>query len=553
MPRHSPSLLARARNLERLRQISEVAVRHGFGYMFNLRPRLGRRVPEPTLGQRGRHLREMLEELGPTFIKFGQLLSTRPDIVPADIITELVKLQDQVPPFAFEMVREVVEEDLGLTLERLFVEFEPVPVATASIGQVHGAVLPDGQRVMVKVQQPSARQQISRDVELLYQVADLLREHWGERLIVDPVAVVDEFSRSITREIDYILEGRNMDRFGTNFRGHTDVRIPKVHWRYTSRRVLTMERLDGTTLNLLDFEQLSVFERRTLAETITRCWFKQILEDGFFHADPHPANILFMSPSTIGLLDFGMTGSLSEDDLEEGTRLFADILDQDIQSVKRRLRHLGVKWDRKGDEEMTARLEEAFGRYFGASLGELDPAVVLHEIFDIVYQLHVKLPTRYLLLDKSLLTIEGVVTTLFPDFNVFDVARPYAGRLLRRRYRPDVAAERATRRLRSYQEILGEYPYQLHDLLEELRDGELNIKFMHVGLENFSHKLDLITNRMILAILAVALGAIGTTIILFVDTGPQIFGMSLFGLPGVLIALFFGAWLMWAIVRSGRV
>jgi len=552
MPRHSTSLVSRARNLDRLRQISEAAVRHGFGYLFGLRPRLGRKAVPDTPGQRGRHLREMLEELGPTFIKFGQLLSTRPDIVPPDIIAELVKLQDQVPPFDFGIVRSVIEEDLGLTLERLFVEFEPVPVATASIGQVHGAVLPDGTRVMVKVQQPSARHQITRDVELLYQVAELMRDHWGERLFADPVSVVDEFARSINREIDYVLEGRNMDRFAVNFAGDANVLVPTVQWRYTTRRVLTMQRLDGTTLNLLDFDRLSVTERRDLAETITHCWFKQILEDGFFHADPHPANILFISPTQIGLLDFGMTGSLSQDDLEEGTRLFTDILDQDISSVKRRLRHLGVKWDREGDEQMHARLDEAFGRYFGASLKQLDPAVVLHEIFDIIYQLHVQLPTRFLLLDKSLVTIEGVVTTLFPDFNVFDVARPYAGRLLRRRFRPDVAAERFTHKIQSYTEILSEYPYQLHDLLEEMRDGEFNIKFMHVGLEDFSHKLDLITNRMVLAILTVALGVISTLILLFVHDGPLIFGLSLFGVPGVLIAVFFGAWLMWAIVRSGR-
>ncbi len=553
MPRRSHSLLSRARNLDRLRQISEAAFRHGFGYVFDLRPRFGRRPPEVVPGQRGRHLREMLEELGPSFIKLGQLLSTRPDILPPDVIAELVKLQDQVPPFPVSTVRAVIEEDLEMTLEQLFLEFDPVPVAVASIGQVHGAVLPDGSRVMVKVQQPGVRQQIARDIELMYQAAELIEDHWGDRLFANPVNVVDEFSRSINREIDYILEARNMERFAANFQDDPDILIPSVAWHYTTRRVLTMERLDGTTLNLLDLDSFTAAELKTLAHTITHCWFKQILEDGFFHADPHPANILYISPSRIGLLDFGMTGSLSRTDLEEGARLFMDILDQDIPSVNRRLRRLGVRWDRSRDHDMSARLEEAFSRYFGASLRELDPAVILHDVFDIIYSLHVALPTRFLLLDKSIVTVEGVVSTLYADFNVFDVARPYARRLLRDRYRPSVIAERTTRKLQSYQELLSEYPYQLHDVLEEMRDGELSIRFVHVGLENFSHKLDLITNRVVLAMLTIALGVIGTLIILFVETGPQVFGMSIFGLPGVIIAFVFGAWLMWAIVRSGRV
>lgn len=547
----------RARNLERLRQISEVAVRHGFGYLFerhnlwNVVP-LRRRKVNPPPPQLGRHIREFLEELGPTFVKFGQLLSTRSDLLPHEIVTELVRLQDQVPPFPGEAARKVIEEDLGLTTERLFLSFDPVPLAAASIGQVHRAVLPGGVEVVVKVQRPDAARQIQRDIDLLYQVADLLKEHLGGRLFVDPVSVVEEFSRSIFAELDYALEGRNAEHFAADF-AHTDsVAIPRVFWSHSGRRVLTLSWQGGETLNQVDIDALPLADRYRLAETIADAWFKQILENGFFHGDPHPANIVFLDPERIALLDFGIAGSLSTADLEQGTLLFLDIMDRDIPGVKRRLQRLGIRWPRDKDAGVVAALELGFSRYFGASLSDIDPGALIKEVFDIIYGLHLELPTRFLLLEKSLLTVEGVVTRIYPDFNVFEVARPYARKLLIRRYRPDVATAGILRAASAYLDVFREYPFQLHDLLEEMRDGELEIKFVHTGLEDFSHKLDVLTNRMVMALVVVSLGVSSSIIAVFVTGGPHVLGVSVWGIPGFLAALFFGVWLMWAILRSGR-
>lgn len=547
----------RARNLDRLRQISEVAVRHGFGYLFerhnlwHVIP-LRRRQVNPPPPQLGRHIREFLEELGPTFVKFGQLLSTRSDLLPHEIVTELVRLQDQVPPFPVEAARAVLEEDLGLTTERLFVSFDPVPLAAASIGQVHRAVLPGGVEVVVKVQRPDASRQIQRDIDLLRQVADLLKEHLGDRLFVDPISVVEEFSRSIFAELDYNLEGRNAERFAADFASADPVAIPRVFWSHSSRRVLTLGWQGGETLNQLDIDGLSHTDRHSLAETIANAWFKQILENGFFHGDPHPANIVFLDPHRIALLDFGIAGSLSTTDLEQGTLLFLDIMDRDIDGVKRRLQRLGIRWPRGKDAGVTAALELGFSRYFGASLSDIDPGALIKEVFDIIYDLHLELPARFLLLEKSLLTVEGVVTRVYPDFNVFEAARPYARRLLLRRYRPDVVAGGALRSASSYVEVFRDYPFQLHDLLEEMRDGELEIKFVHTGLEDFSHKLDILTNRVVVALVALSLGVASSIVAVFVTGGPHILGVSVWGIPGFLAALFFGVWLMWAILRSGR-
>ncbi len=550
-----PSFITRVRDLERMREISEVAVRHGFGYFFeryrllNLLPRWRRGTPHAP-AQRGRHVREMLDELGPTFIKFGQLLSTRADIVPADVLHELVKLQDTVTPFEFSVVQAVIEEELGLTLARAFESFEVEPLASASIGQVHAAVLPGGRRVVVKVQRPEAARQITKDMHLLYQFAALAESRMD--LAFSPVAVVREFARSLDRELDYVLEARNAMRFAANFKDSDTVRVPAVYEQYCSNKVLTMERIEGPTLNCPEIAALPIQERKALAETITACWYKQTLHDGFFHADPHPANIVYLGEGRIGLLDFGMAGSLREDDLEEGTKLVLHVMRSDIRGIKRSLKRLGVEWNPSADEAVTQTIEEAFGRYFGMSLRSLDVRSLLHQLSDVVYSLSLRLPARFLVLDKAVLTLEGVVSQLYPDLNLFEMGREYSGELKRRLIDPRKVPSRIQRYVAEYADVLSEYPLQLHDLLEELRTGELEVKYRHTGLEDIIHRLDVITNRLVVALVTIALGVSGTAVAILIEGGPHIGGLSVWGLPGFAGSLFFGIWLIYAIIRSGR-
>jgi len=492
----------------------------------------------------------MLDELGPTFVKFGQLLSTRPDIIPSDIVQELVKLQDRVSPFSFEVVKEVIQEDLGLTLERAFESFDPEPLAAASIGQVHAAVLPGGRKIVVKVQRPGASRQIRKDLDLLTQFAELVEGRI--EIGFSPLSVVREFARSINRELDYILEGHNADRFSSNFRTSESVRIPRVYWRYTSTRVLTLERLEGPTLNSVAVAELPLAERKRIAEAMASCWFKQILQDGFFHGDPHPANVVYLGDGKIGLVDFGMAGFLGADALEEGARLFLHVMDSDVLGIKRSLKRLGVHWPPSADEAVTQSIEEGSSRYLGMSLGTTDLSTLLRQVFDIIYSLRLRLPSRFLLLDKTLLTLEGVVIQLYPDLNLFEIARQYTGDLQRRRFDPRALADRAKRTTAEYAEILRGYPRQVHELLESLRAGELEIKYRHTGLEDVIHRLDIITNRLVVALVSIALGITGTAVAILVKGGPHIAGLSVWGLPGFVGALFFGVWLIYAIIRSGR-
>lgn len=548
------------RTLSRLSEIAQVMVRHGFGYFFeahrltDLIP--GRRtgdVDAMTPSARGQHLREVLEELGPTFVKFGQLLSMRPDIVPHDLIVELRPLQDDVRPFPFEQAERVIEEELGNSIERLFLDFDPMPVAAASIGQVHRATLPNGRPVAVKVQRPDAARQIEADLVLLYQAAKLVKERVRALDFIDARGLVDEFARQIRQELDYRLEGRNAQTFHRNFAGDPHVHVPKVYWTYSRARVLTLEWLDGTQLADADTLGLTLEERRDLAYLVAETWMTMIFRHGFFHADPHPANILVLEEAgTIGLVDFGSAGKLSDDDMTKLTRLFIDAAAENVDMLPKRLADLGVRYPREREEEFLAELREIYYRYYGASLAEIDPIQVIKEAFQLIYSMNLHLPTRYLLLDRTIATLGSVGIELYPDFNVFEVARPYARGLMLERFTPDRIARRARRDAFQYAHILREAPQQIHEILEELRDGRMEVGFVHKGLDEFLADLQRVFNRLVIA-LVVTGGLIGSSLIgIFAKAGPHLLGVNVISIVGFALSAVLGVWLLWGVVRSGR-
>jgi ubiquinone biosynthesis protein len=494
----------------------------------------------------------MLDELGPTFVKFGQLLSMRPDILPPDIIAELRGLQDDVRPFPYEDVERTIREDLDLSIEQLFSEFEETPIAAASIGQVHRAMLPNGKQVAVKVQRPDAPRQVEADLALLYQAARIARERVRALDFIDAREVVDEFARSIRQELDYRLEARNAERMHRNFAGHPHMRVPRVYWSYTRARVLTLEFLEGIQLADLPNEAFSLEERSRLATRLTEAWMTMIFRHGFFHADPHPANILVFGPEEFGLVDFGLTGALTDEDVSRATRLFIDVANENVDQIPRRLADLGVRVPRENEERFQAELRELYYRYYGATLREIDPLQVIREAFQLIYSMNLKLPTRFLLLDRAIATLASVGIELYPDFNVFEVARPFARRLLTQRYTPDRVASRARREAYNLATMALEAPYQIHDLLEELRDGQIEVGFVHKGLDQFMRSVSVAMNRLVVALVVVG-GLIGSSLIgIFAKNGPQILGIHFLSVIGFSVSIVLGAWLMLAVIRSGR-
>jgi ubiquinone biosynthesis protein len=536
------------RTLSRVTEIGRVATRHGFGYLLDRR----RSGDSEQDGDRGRRLREMFDELGPTFVKFGQLLSTRPDVVPPDIIGELRKLQDDVSPVPMEDVERVIGEELGLTVEQAFLDFDETPIAAASIGQVHRATLPNDVQVVVKVQRPNAARQIESDLKLMASAARVARERVRQLDFIDTGELVDEFGRSIRLELDYQQEARNAETFRRNFAGDERIAVPRVWWRYTTGRLLTLDRLEGTHVRDLDLDAWDDASRRELAYTLTDAWMAMIFRHAFFHGDPHPSNILHLDDGRLGLIDFGLAGRLTDLDMARLTRLFVDAATENVEALPRRLTDLGVRYPREREEELRSRLEELYYRYYGSRLSDIDPIEAIREGLTLIYAMNLRLPTRFVILDKAIATLGSVAAEVYPDFNVFEVARPYAKHLIAERYSPRRVALRARAEVQDIAELALEVPRQVHDILNELRDGELEVKISNPGIDDLAHHMDVSVNRIAVALVILG-GLVGSSLIgVLAKDGPHLMGLHLLSVVGFILSGAFGVWLLWGVFRSGR-
>ena len=415
-------------------------------------------------------------------------------------------------------------------------------------------MLPNGRRVAVKVQRPNAPRQIDADLALLYQAARIAKERVRALDFIDAREIVDEFARSIRQELDYRLEARNAETFHRNFAGHPHVRVPRVYWSYTRARVLTLEFLDGVQLADLPLDEYTLERARAASRTCsTEAWMHMIFRHGFFHGDPHPANILVLDPEQIGLVDFGQVGKLTDDDMSKLTRLFIAAANEQIEELPRRLADLGVRYPKEREEEFVAELREIFYRYYGSNLGEIDPIQVIREAFQLIYSLNLRLPTRFVLLDKAIATLGSVGVDLYPDFNVFEVAKPYARDLMLRAAtrRSGSRSVRGARRSSS-PHIARELPYQIHDTLEQVRDGQIEVGFVHKGLDDLMAKLDVLFNRLVVALIVVG-GLLGSSLIgAFTTGGPQLFGVNFLSALGFIASGVLAVWLLVGVFRSGR-
>lgn len=490
------SLLTTVRDLERLRQIAGVLAVHGFGEVVD-RTGLSTLIPGRKRDDGGRmpagiRLRKVLEDLGPSFVKLGQLMSTRPDLIPEDILVELKKLQDDVPPEPFEVIREQVEQELGCALSDVFASFDETPLASASVAQVHRALLRDGEElidVVVKVQRPNVQALMARDVDLLYWLAKAIVRSMPESHLYRPISLVEEFDRSVTAELDFLLEGDNHERFTANFQHNPHAKFPRVYRRASAKRVLTLEYLEGQKLYAACRAGVSgeLIAKRAVAIII-----QQIFEDGFFHADPHPGNIIIMGPEddpVIGMVDVGMVGRLTPKMRDRTIDLMLAAVREDYSGMADALYAIGRPARKVNRDAYEAEVTALAQRYLGKRLKEIELGPLLRDLVMGARKYGVEIPIDFLMLGKSLMTVEGVGKEIYPELDLLEEVRPYFMDLFQKRYSPERMTQDAFRGLRRLGTAASEMPLQIEEILEDLRKGAFSIRTQQTHLELAADRL----------------------------------------------------------------
>ncbi len=491
-----PSLLTTVRDLERLRQIAGVLAVHGFGEVVD-RTGLSALIPGRKRGDGGRmpagiRLRKVLEDLGPSFVKLGQLMSTRPDLIPEDILVELKKLQDDVPPEPFEVVREQVEQELGCALSDVFASFDEEPLASASIAQVHRAQLREGEElvdVVVKVQRPHVQALMTRDVDLLYWLAKAIVRSMPESHLYRPISLVEEFDRSVSAELDFLLEADNHERFTENFVHSAHAKFPRVYRRASAKRVLTLEYLEGQKLYAACRAGAS---GELIAKRAVEIIVQQIFEDGFFHADPHPGNIIILGPETdpiIGMIDVGMVGRLTPKMRDRTIDLMLAAVREDYRGIADALYALGRPAHKIDRDAYEAEVTALAQRYLGKRLKEIELGPLLRDLIMGARKYGVEIPTEFLMLGKSLMTVEGVGKEIYPDLDLLEEVRPYFLDLFQKRYSPERMTQDALRGLRRLGTAASEMPLQVEEILEDLRKGAFSIRTQQTNVELAAERL----------------------------------------------------------------
>ena len=587
------NLNRKLKSAKRLPEIVSVFARHGFGHIlaqifergrtsrFSIRSAFTRRARGGSHPQKSRwwrfrkvkkdsdentsgtllsvpeRLRLAFEELGPTFVKLGQVLSTRVDIL-SELVgqeealawsTEFQKLQRHAQPFDFSEVRTTIEQEFKMPLEKVFSTYEQQPFAAASIAQVHAATLETGESVVVKVQRPRVATIIQTDLNLLMELAERLENRDPEMHLFKPTELVREFSRSIRKEIDFTIEATNTDAFYQRFATSSKVKIPRVYWDFTNRRVLTLERIDGVPINAIAQLDEMGFDRTELAETLVEMFYTQVLSDGFFHADPHPGNVFVLEDGRIGLVDFGMVGRISDDMLRHICNWLSAVLIKDVDAVVRSYIRMGILGDETDITALKLEMNDFLERYFNMPPSRLRLGEVIHEVFNASLRHQIHVPPAFLMLGKTVATVESVVMKLNPDFKILEFSQPYISQFLVQNFGSKRWERQLADSVEDFTELARDMPLQLHRILQKLQRGSLKFELEHLSLEAVIKAFDRVINRVAFSLIIASL-IVGSSIIL---QGVEIWEWKFFlGIMGYLTATFFGVGLVISILRSGR-
>ncbi|WP_274649333.1 ABC1 kinase family protein [Paenibacillus humicola] len=553
----------RIRHMNRYREIALSLIRHGFGYIveemdvFHMLSVPRRLFPESGRFERktvGERIRSVTQDLGPAFVKLGQIASTRPDLIPEDIIKELEKLQDQVDPFPFDEVRQIIESELKAPMDTLFAAFEETPLAAASIGQVHFAILDSGERVAVKIQRPSIAETIRTDLEILENLASIAerRFDWASRYQAQ--SMIAEFAKALLAELDYTIEGKNAERIARQFEGDPHLFIPKVYWRHSSRKVLVMEFITGIKLSRLDDLESGGYDRKLLAERFINSVFHQIFVEGFFHADPHPGNLLALPGETVAFLDFGMVGRLTPEMKTDLSALVIALMRQRTEGIMQAVLQLGLVDDDANVAELRRDIEFLREKYYDVPLHDISLGEAVTDLFDAAYRHRVRIPADFILLGKTLLIAEGVVERLDPELSIVQMAEPFGRRLLIERFHPKQVKDSLWKDVLEYGDLLVTFPRQMKELLAMVKKGRLRLEIGVPELERFLRNMDRIGNRLSFSIVLLSFSIIMTGLIIGSSLERQ--PSFVWNIPAIEIGFFVATamfvWLLYSIFKSGR-
>ena len=551
------------RTIRRYRTILGVLIKYGFGHFveqlnIDYYLELGKRlvtldkIPKDLerLSQPQR-LRLVMEELGPTFIKLGQLLSTRPDVLDKAYIHEFSKLQDKVPAVSFEEINAQIQRELGYPAEELFAEFSTKPLAAASIAQVHRGKLKSGEEVVFKVRRPGIVKIVETDIDVLMGLAYLIEQHVPTVALYDPVGLVKEFRRSIMRELNFTREGRTVDRFAVNFAESETVYTPKIFWDYTGDIVLTMEYVDGIKISALEELTAQGYDLKEIARRGADAFLKQVLDFGLFHADPHPGNVFILPDQIICMLDYGMVGRLGQDLKDQLIDLLQALLNRDVDRIISQLLYSGELTDDSDIKNLRRDLHDFIEDYYDIVLQDIKVGKLLTEFIEILTHHRIHFPADFMILAKALVIMEGVGRQLDPEFNMINHMRPYVNKLVFERFSPKNISEQAGRIVQAYGSLAKNLPQDIKEFVNRLNRNQFKIDLEHRGLEKLVTDLDRSSNRVSFAVVIGSL-IVGSSLVMQIDKGPMILGFPLLGLLGYSIAGFLGLWLAIGILRSGR-
>lgn len=494
-------------HFERYAEVAEILARHGFGSLAT-RMGLGRLHLLPKTWpvddvSNPERLRRALEELGPTFIKLGQVLSTRPDILPPDFLTELSRLQTEAPQVPPAIIRSLIEQELGATPEELFSTFSDVPLASASIGQAHAATLHDGTAVVVKVRRPGVVAQVQEDLEILTNLAHQTSRNWAAVADYNLEAIASGFAATLRAELDYLQEGRNAERFAKNFAQDSSIHVPRIFWATTTSRVLTIERIYGLKIDDDDVLGMPAVDRNRLADLAAKAAVKMIFEDGFFHADPHPGNLFVESTACIGLIDFGMVGEVSQELRDRLGNLLMAFSVNDPDRIARALLELSVNRPVTDRDHLRQDVLRFMEQYQGRQLGQIEISPLIRQILAILRNHHVQLPSEIAMLTKMIFMTEGMGARLNPNFNLGTVIKPYARKMTFERAIPRNLIRNLSQWGLEAADLSANLPDKIRRLLDILDDG-VEVHLRSEELVPLVSRAERIGNRLVAGMIVAA-------------------------------------------------